>query len=192
MEQREVKFHVFPASLLHKRVFSFTPSGRFTSAESISSTIWIRVWLPSWGVAIAWKIYLFHLRSVFELKSALFWDVTQRVVLNPCRRFETIYRFHLRRSRNPRISWSSNMWPIGCTETSIRNYYYTLRNTPEERRSHLIRGRSLKSRTVFELPYKLIPMCETKIYTEYNDNRFSTDHYTNTLWEQWQWELTLL
>jgi len=27
------------------------------------------------------------------------------------------------------------MGPIGCPETSVRNYYYTLRNIPDERRS---------------------------------------------------------
>ena len=144
--------YVFLASLLHKRVFSFTPSSRFTSAKSISCTNWIRVWLPSWGDAIAWKNYLFNLRSVFELRSALLSDITQRMLINPCRRFGTTYRFHLRGPRNLRISWTSNMWPIGGTETSVRNYYYTLRNTPEDRRSHLLRGRSLKWRTVFELP----------------------------------------
>jgi len=36
-------------------------------------------------------------------------------------------------------------WDIGFTETSVRNYRCTLRNIPEERRSHLHRGRSLKS-----------------------------------------------
>jgi len=38
------------------------------------------------------------------------------------------------------------MEPIGFPETSVRNYSYTLRNTPEERRSHLLRGRILTSR----------------------------------------------
>jgi len=28
--------------------------------------------------------------------------------------------------------------PIGCLETSVRNYHYSLRNKPEERSSHLI------------------------------------------------------
>jgi hypothetical protein len=28
------------------------------------------------------------------------------------------------------------MGPIGCLETSVRNYHYLLRNNPEERRSH--------------------------------------------------------
>jgi hypothetical protein len=35
---------------------------------------------------------------------------------------------------------------IGFPETSVQNYHYTLRNIPEERRSHLHRGGSLKSR----------------------------------------------
>jgi hypothetical protein len=35
------------------------------------------------------------------------------------------------------------MGPIGCPETSIRNYHYSLRDNPEERISHLLRGGSL-------------------------------------------------
>jgi len=37
------------------------------------------------------------------------------------------------------------MGPIGCPETSVRNYQSTLRNNPEERRSNLHRGESVKS-----------------------------------------------
>jgi hypothetical protein len=33
----------------------------------------------------------------------------------------------------------------GCPETLVRNYLYSLRNNPEERSSHLVRGGSLKS-----------------------------------------------
>jgi hypothetical protein len=72
------------------------------------------------------------------------------------------------------------MRPIGFPETSVRYNYYTLRNTPEERRSHLLRGRSLKSRTVFELPYKLIFICGTENNTDDNDYHFSSEYYTNT------------
>jgi len=39
------------------------------------------------------------------------------------------------------------MGPLGCPETSVRNYYYSLHNNPEERSSQLLRGGSLKSRT---------------------------------------------
>jgi hypothetical protein len=35
--------------------------------------------------------------------------------------------------------------PTGCPETSIQTYHSTLRNIPEERRSHLHHGGSLKS-----------------------------------------------
>ena len=37
------------------------------------------------------------------------------------------------------------MRPIGCPETSVQNYYYSLCNNPEERCSHLLHGISLKS-----------------------------------------------
>jgi hypothetical protein len=38
------------------------------------------------------------------------------------------------------------MEPIGCPETSVTNYQFTLHNIPEEMISHLHRGGSLKSR----------------------------------------------
>jgi len=37
------------------------------------------------------------------------------------------------------------MGSIVSPETSVENYHHTLRNIPEERRSHLVRGGSLKS-----------------------------------------------
>ena len=49
-------------------------------------------------------------------------------------------------------SWPLNLGPIGCPETSVRNCHYTLRNSPEEHRSHLLRGGSLKSRLIDFLP----------------------------------------
>ena len=41
------------------------------------------------------------------------------------------------------------MLPIGCSETSLRNYPYTLHNNPQERRFNLQLGGSLKSRILF-------------------------------------------
>jgi len=38
------------------------------------------------------------------LKSAIFWIITQRIVVIPYRRFGTIYRSHLPGSRNPRMA----------------------------------------------------------------------------------------
>ena len=56
----------------------------------------------------------------------LFWAITQRAVVIPYRRFWTTYRVP-----------SLKVGPIGCPETSARNYLYSLRNSPEEHRSHL-------------------------------------------------------
>jgi hypothetical protein len=41
-------------------------------------------------------------------------------------------------------SWPLKMGPIRCPETSVKGYHSTLRNTPEERRSHQHRGGRLK------------------------------------------------
>jgi hypothetical protein len=66
-------------------------------------------------------------RKHIYLKTAPFWDIMQLVVVTSYRRFGTAYRPN--RSR-----------------TSVINYQYSLRNTPEECSSHLLRGGSLKSR----------------------------------------------
>jgi hypothetical protein len=42
-------------------------------------------------------------------------------------------------------SWALMMGPVVCPETSVRNCHYSLRNNPEKRSSHLLRGGSLKS-----------------------------------------------
>ena len=68
-------------------------------------------------------------------RSALFWDITQRIVAIPCRRFGTIYR-----------SWPLKMGQIGCPERSVRNCHHTLRNIPAEFRAHLLRSWSLRTR----------------------------------------------
>ena len=72
------------------------------------------------------------------------------------------------------------MRPICWPETSVNNYYYTIRKVLQSRRLHLLRGGILKSRMVFELPYKLILICETEIYTNDNDSHLSSGHYTDT------------
>jgi hypothetical protein len=45
-------------------------------------------------------------------------------------------------------SCAFKMGPIGCPETTLRNYHFSLRNNSEERNSHLVRGGSLKSRVI--------------------------------------------
>jgi len=42
------------------------------------------------------------------------------------------------------VSWPLKMSLIGCPELSVRIYHFTLRNNPEECRSYLHHGRSLK------------------------------------------------
>jgi hypothetical protein len=85
------------------------------------------------------------------MRYTLLWDVTQRWKVVLCRRFDTTYRSHLQgwRSRRRKPSWT--FWPlkmrlIGCVETSARDYHWAPRNLPEERRSGLHRGGSLRPR----------------------------------------------
>jgi hypothetical protein len=40
-------------------------------------------------------------------------------------------------------AWALKMEPKGCSETSVRNYRYSLPNNPDERSSQLLRGGSL-------------------------------------------------
>jgi hypothetical protein len=54
--------------------------------------------------------------------------------------------------------------PMGCPETSVRNYHSVLRNTPEERRSHVLRVGSLKSRSRQQFPLKRRNVPSTKLY----------------------------
>ena len=55
------------------------------------------------------------------MRTALFCDVTQHVVIIHYQDFGTPLKER----------------PIGCPETSVRNYHYTLRESPEERSSRL-------------------------------------------------------
>jgi hypothetical protein len=59
------------------------------------------------------------------MRTALFWAITQRVVVISYLRLGPIFS-------GPR---SLKMGPIGCPETAVRNYHYSLRNDPEERSS---------------------------------------------------------
>ena len=76
------------------------------------------------------------------MKSALFWVITQLIVLTPYRRFEKTYRSN--RTQDDSLEFLvgfldiSTRNPIGCPETSIRNCHEALRNDSEERRSHLV------------------------------------------------------
>jgi hypothetical protein len=80
--------------------------------------------------------------------SAFFWDITRRrVVIFFYRRFAD--------------SWPVKMGPICCAETSVNNYHTTPRNIPEERRCHLHRGGSLKSRLLSSCWYSCFLFCRS-------------------------------
>jgi len=55
-------------------------------------------------------------------RNSLFWVIMQPVVAIPYRRFGRTYRSFID-------------GPIGCAETSVRNYHYSLRNHAEKRSS---------------------------------------------------------
>jgi hypothetical protein len=88
---------------------------------------------------IAW----FQTSAAKQIRTALFWVITQRVVVTSYRRFGTIYGFHLQGSgiltsedRTDRLSSYScpiTMGPIGCSKTSVRNYHYSLRKNTQQR-----------------------------------------------------------
>jgi len=72
-------------------------------------------------------------------------------MVDPYRRFGTIYLAHLRGSSNQRKnSWTGplKMEPIHCPETSVREYHSSLHKISKELRSHVHRGRSQKSRKI--------------------------------------------
>ena len=77
-------------------------------------------------------------------RTALFWTITQRVVAIPYWRFGTTSPSRPK-GQDCGCSWSLNMGPIGCSETSVRNYHYSLRHSPGERSSHIDDVREVSS-----------------------------------------------
>jgi hypothetical protein len=69
------------------------------------------------------------------LRSSLFRDVTQRWFVVRYRRFGTSW-----------TAWALKIGTVGCPEISVTKYHSKLCNIPKERRPHLNRGGSLKSR----------------------------------------------
>ena len=86
-----------------------------------------------------------------QMKPAFFWDIRQRIVVIPNRRFGTTYRSHLQGSRqtltpdttylrgayrlSSSVSWPFKVGPTGYHKSSGMNCRYTLPNVPEERTS---------------------------------------------------------
>ena len=94
--------------------------------------------------AFSWQQWLRERESMLRhrtlpiLRSVLFWNITQNRVVIPYRRFRTTYRSCLQRSRvkkSKKTSWLLKMGPIGCRETSVRNYHSTLCNRSRVKKS---------------------------------------------------------
>ena len=96
------------------------PACYVLSTQRKAETVAIRAWFQA--VTAIW------------IRSALFWDVTQRGMVIWYRRVGTTYRSHL---GGQEVS-DLKMGPTGCPKTSVSNYHSTLRNIPEERRCHIL------------------------------------------------------
>jgi len=64
------------------------------------------------------------------IRIALFWIITQRVVVTSYRSFGTAYHSNL---QGQVLFCTLNMRRTGRTETPVRSYQYPLRNNAEER-----------------------------------------------------------
>jgi hypothetical protein len=131
------------------------------NTDALLDAIWYRALVTSCGlnglVAAPSRGKIFPCTAVWnqghsdEICALLGYYAAWVVILY--RRFGTTYRSHLQKSESPRIklsswtSWPLRMGPICCPETSVKSYHSTLRNIPEEHRSHQHRGGSMKSRT---------------------------------------------
>ena len=123
----------------------------------------VGVWsTDNWPTQIIQNIHtlLSHEHKIW-LTTALFWVVTQPVVVISERRFGKTYRSHHQRSTRL-DSGSLKMGPVGCLETSVRKYHYWLRNSSEERSSDLSRGRSLRSRNPCDCSLLIICLLYTQ------------------------------
>jgi hypothetical protein len=77
-------------------------------------------------------------------RPSLFWGRFAAYISSHLPAFRETYGSLLERSWT---SWPWNMGLLVCPERSVNNYQSTLRNVPEERRSHLRSDESLKSYT---------------------------------------------
>jgi hypothetical protein len=80
------------------------------------------------------------------MRTALFSVITKRVVVIGYLRFGTEYRVPFSKVKKSKSLHFLSLedGPVGCAETSARNYHYLLRNNPAERSSHLLGGGNLR------------------------------------------------
>jgi hypothetical protein len=90
------------------------------------------------------RLFMMHLKQVHFLKIKVFHAVTPCRLVNIYGRFGWSSELNTlqQRCEEPesrkyatfpkKHSWPLKMGPIGCPETSVRNYHYALYNSPEE------------------------------------------------------------
>lgn len=115
------------------------------------------------------NVFTYTMYNVMLMRSLLFWDVLQRRFIVT----DITYRIHLEGS-------SSLRTPIGCTETSITDYQSMPCNIPEQLRSCLHCGRSLKSqimllkhaldRTSLYINYSVMLQCKCQLLPRYRNS----------------------
>jgi hypothetical protein len=88
-------------------------------------------------IAGVWSVcvYIFYTARGDQVRSPLFWDLTQRRMVFLYRRFGTSYS-PVFKGKQFRKNWT--VWPLktgetGCPETSVLKYHSALRKIPEER-----------------------------------------------------------
>ena len=90
-----------------------------------------------------WKLKIFPLLGIYAAWNGSFLPMFQL----------TTYRSHIygQAIQDLLTSWPLEMGPIGCHETSVRNYHSTLRKLPGEGRSRLHHGGNLKSHNSMQI-----------------------------------------
>lgn len=81
--------------------------------------------------------------TYFRMRTALFWAMTQRVLVISYGSLRTTYQSHLQASI---FFTAEDRTDRFFRKVGKKNHQYSLRNSSEERSSHLQRGRRLKSR----------------------------------------------
>ena len=111
----------------------------------------ISSWSARFRFCVLWGrvLHMHSFRHPHRKKSLVrWWDLRYSVVLRSVESFTDV-------SGRVDPIFKGQEGSTRCPETSLKDYHSTLRNTPEDRRSHQYRGRSLKSR--------MIPWCPANV-----------------------------
>jgi len=124
----------------------------------------------SYKYCIVW--YLLEILHNADFTTQIFLHLCTSKIIEIC----TVLRCYTACSCNFWPTFRDNLWvpslplktePIDCLETSARNCHYTLCNIPEERRSHLLWGRSMKS-TISTISLKKEPtLCKWMYFCKF-------------------------